>query len=150
MAVLNFLDLESGCKFPCAVDNGPGEFPVGVLNKRDGVHVARSIQRRLLQSRLEHAEGQIIGGHPLEDVVEENQTDGVNVLSQIHHVGNGAETRSIPGMVWGTQKSTVMLAWSVAVLSCRSLGLCRLFSVPSFFLGCHCCHAGVLAMSFWH
>ena len=33
LTVLNFLDCESGCMFSCAVDKGPGDYPVSVVCK---------------------------------------------------------------------------------------------------------------------
>ena len=40
-----------------------------------------------------------------------------------------APEHAFEGSVWVLRRSMEMLAWSVAVLSCPSLGLCRLFSV---------------------
>ena len=49
------------------------------------------------------------------------------------------------GLTWGTAEEYV--AWSVVVLFCLFPVSCRPFNVLSS-LGCYCCSAGLLALSF--
>ena len=62
----------------------------------DGVHIARSIQRRPVQHRWSSQKVKELVGTPLENDANEDKVDGAEFSSQIQHLGNGAETRSLP------------------------------------------------------
>ena len=47
---------------------------------------------------LKLAESQGFDWHAVEDDAKENQTDGAEIPSEMHHAGSGAETRSLPWM----------------------------------------------------
>ena len=64
---------------------------------------------------MEFVEGQGLGWHPVGDDATENHTDGAKVLSEVHHVGNGAETtlsHVLPGGHSDAGRSTVQRIWA--------------------------------------
>ena len=74
---------------------GKAEMPVEILiADADGVHIGRSIQRRPAQHRLELPTVKELCGTPWKMLPNKTKLVGRGSLSQKHHVGSGAETRS--------------------------------------------------------
>ena len=61
----------------------------------DGVHIARSVQRRFKQRFGTSQKVKRIGWLSVRSDAKEDDVDGAAICSQMHHVGNGREKRSL-------------------------------------------------------